>query len=442
MQSQMRGRGDLTFYYSGPEHGEPPGKHSTDLEKVWIKLKVSKGQVNPSLTVMHVVLSLSPGGTERLVVDLCTRLERVARPVVCCLDEPGDWSRELTERGVPVHALRRRPGFHPSLAWRIARLARRYRTRALHCHHYSPFVYGVLAGRLTRDLGVVFTEHGRLSDDAPSRKRHLVNPILGRLPARLFAVSADLKRHMVAEGFPERRVRVIHNGIEPGMRPSAADRERARKALGLSAHEFVCGTVGRLDPVKHLSMLLEAHADIQATGAAMRVVIVGGGPELAALKQLACRCGAADSVRFLGYRSDVRHLLPAFDVYVNCSLHEGISLTILEAMAAALPVIATRVGGNPEVVVDGETGMLVSTRETCSLVSALAALMRDPEQCRQMGQAGRWRVAHHFDVGRMITEYRHEYERFLNIRGSVGLDDAMKNALSVESPEHSPSQVH
>jgi glycosyltransferase involved in cell wall biosynthesis len=400
--------------------------------------QIPGGQLTPPLTVMHVVLSLSPGGTERLVIELCTRLWPAVQPVVCCLDGPGDWSRELTEQGIPVHALERTPGFHPSLGWHIARLARRYGASVLHCHHYSPFVYGVLASRLMRDVGVVLTEHGRLSNDEPSPKRRLANVILGRGPGRLFAVSADLKRHMVAEGFPERRVGVIHNGIELGVRPSVADRERARRNLGWSAHEFVCGTVGRLDPVKHLSMLIDAHAALRASCPNLRLAIVGGGPERSALEELAHRHDIGNFVTFLGHRDDVRQLLPAFDAYVNCSLHEGISLTILEAMAATLPVIATRVGGNPEIVVEGETGMLISSRATDALVSALAGLMRDRERCRQMGEAGRQRIEHYFDIRRMVGDYRREYER---ATGTGIVNDVVRDTLCVESAEHSPFQV-
>jgi glycosyltransferase involved in cell wall biosynthesis len=393
-------------------------------------------------TVIHVVLTLTPGGTERLVIELCTRLKYVVRPVVCCLDESGVWSNKLTDQGIPVHALERRPGFHPSLAWRVARLARRYRASVLHCHHYSPFVYGVLAGRLARDLSLVFTEHGRLSDAPPSVKRRVMNPILGSLPARLFAVSADLKRHMVAEGFAERRIHVLHNGIDVGLRPSTADRERARHGLGLVPDEFVCGTVGRLDPVKHLTMLVEAHAALRSTGASVHLVVVGGGAEQGALEQLVRRWGTADTVRFIGHRDDVRNLLPALDVYVNCSLHEGISLTILEAMAAALPVIATRVGGNPEVVVDGETGLLVSTRATESLTQALVILMRDAGKRQQMGDAGRRRVERAFDITQMVGEYRREYERLAGITGGTLQNDAVEDALCVDSAERSPFQAH
>src|SRR5215471_14344424 len=163
--------------------------------------------VSDRLRVMQVVLSLEPGGTERLVIDIATRLQHLVDPIVCCLDRPGAWASELTSAGIPVIALGRRPGFRPHLGYRIAQLASVHAIDVIHCHHYSPFVYGQIGALVRRGLHVVFTEHGRLSDAAPSLKRRLVNPVLGRLPDAIFAVSHDLRRHMIAEGLPDSRVR-------------------------------------------------------------------------------------------------------------------------------------------------------------------------------------------------------------------------------------------
>src|SRR4051812_16774442 len=123
--------------------------------------------------VLQVVLTLAPGGTERLVIQIVQQLSERFDMAVCCLDEPGAWADDLSRGGVPVTALHRAPGFHPSIAWRIAALARRHRASVLHCHHYSPFVYGRLAAMLVPGTRVVFTEHGRLSDAAPSGKRRV-----------------------------------------------------------------------------------------------------------------------------------------------------------------------------------------------------------------------------------------------------------------------------
>ena len=357
--------------------------------------------------VLQLVLSLSPGGTERLVIDICKQLSARIDPMVCCLDDRGAWARELEASGIPVVALGRRPGFQPSLARDVARLITAHGIDVVHCHHYSPYVYGLMASLMTR-ARLVFTEHGRLSDAKPSRKRQLVNPLLSLLPGRIYAVSADLRQHMVAEGFPGRCVGVIHNGIDPGMRPSGAHRAQAREALGLPQDAFVVGSAGRLDPVKNLGVLLHVQRTLRDTVKRAYVVIVGDGPERAALAETAASLGVSDSVIFTGYRSDVRALLPAFDVYLNCSTYEGVSLTILEAMAAALPVVAAPVGGNPEVVLDQETGYLIPSRPQ-ALVGTLAHLAFDARLRRTLGDAGRWRVIRYFSIARMVDEYAAVY---------------------------------
>ncbi len=329
--------------------------------------------------------------------------------VVCCLDEPGEWASELTERGIPVVPLRRSPGFHPSLGGRVARLAAQYEAGVIHCHHYSPFVYGRIACLSNRRPGLLYTEHGRLSDAPPVLKRKVANAWLSRFPGPVFAVSAALKHHMVAEGFSAARVGVIHNGIDPGCQPAAADRVRARQALGVGEDVFLVGSVARLDPVKDLKTLIAAFGHLRARSGQSALVIVGDGEERAALEASARDLGVAASVHIVGYRSDIRQLLPAFDVYVNCSVSEGISLTILEAMAAALPVVATRVGGTPEVVVDGETGLLVEPRSPEALAVAIDELARNRDRSAALGAAGRARVLQFFTIDRMVADYAREY---------------------------------
>ena len=132
---------------------------------------------------MQLVLSLSPGGTERLVIEICKQLAERIEPTVCCLDESGAWARELESLGIPVVALGRRPGFQPALAKQVARLVTAHGIDVVHCHHYSPYVYGLMASLMTH-AKLVFTEHGRLSDGEPSRKRQLINPLLSLLPGR------------------------------------------------------------------------------------------------------------------------------------------------------------------------------------------------------------------------------------------------------------------
>jgi glycosyltransferase involved in cell wall biosynthesis len=354
-----------------------------------------------------VVLSLNPGGTERLVVELSERLHDEMPTAVCCLDEEGAWAADLDARGIRVTALRRRPGFHPSLGGALARVAREHRATVIHAHHYSSFVYASLARLWRPDLRLVFTEHGRLSDAPPSRKRRLVNRVLAHAPHAVFTVSKDLKRHLVAEGFSAAQIGVIYNGIDLAGTQPASSRTSVRRSLGVSDDEFVIGTVARLDPVKDLGTLIRATA---ALPDALRpiLLVVGDGPERASLEAEAARSGRAERVRFLGHREDARTLLAGCDVYVNSSISEGISLTILEAMAAGLPVVATRVGGTPEVLADG-SGVLVAPRESLSIAGALSGLASDIARRRGLGDLARQRAHARFALDRMVREYAGAY---------------------------------
>jgi glycosyltransferase involved in cell wall biosynthesis len=333
---------------------------------------------------------------------------------VCTLDAPGVWAEELHARGINIVALNRQPGFHPTLALRIRQIASDCHASLIHCHHYSPFVYGSLATLIRPRLRMVFTEHGRASDGPPSPKRQLVNPILGRLPNATVAVSSALRETMIAEGFPSRWVDVLHNGIDPGPPPTTVDRPALRRRFGLHEHGVVVGTIARLDSVKDLGTLIAAAALVRKIHPDLTLAIVGDGPERSNLEHTAHRLGMADAVRFFGQRRDARTFLSAFDVYVNSSISEGISLTILEAMAAGLAVVATRVGGTPEVVRDGETGLLVPARSPAAVADAVKRLIDNAVWRGELGAAGRRTVEERFTIDRMVDRYAEIYSRLAN----------------------------
>jgi len=365
----------------------------------------------PSPRVLQVVLSLNPGGTERLVIEIVRRLQHDIQMAVCCLDEPGSWATDLERAGVPVESLGRTPGFRPSLGGDVARAAARHGAEILHCHHYSPFVYGVLSRLWAPYRRLVYTEHGRFSDAPPSPKRRLVNRVLAPGASRVFAVSDDLKQHMVTEGFSSDAVGVIHNGIDVGPLPTPDVRSEVRRELQVGDDTLVIGSIARLDPVKDLGTLIRATSAL-SRGLSTTLVIVGDGPEQEALKKTVAELTPRPDVRFLGHRDDARRWLAACDVYVNCSISEGVSLTILEAMAAGLPIVATAVGGTPEVL-DAESGRLVPSRNAAALEAALRELAEDRALGGRLGAGARRRVEARFTLDRMVEEYRAVYGSLL-----------------------------
>ena len=243
-------------------------------------------------------------------------------------------------------------------------------------------------------------------------RRRVINTALSRIPTKVFSVSQDLRRHMEAEGFTGRPVGVIRNGIHIGPLPDQATRASARARFKVTDHEILIGAVGRLDPVKDLCCLLDAFRLLRSATPSCRLVIVGDGPERNRIGEYAKAIGIADSVDMTGHRQDVRALLAGLDMYVNSSISEGISLTILEAMSAAIPVVATRVGGTPEVIIDGDTGRLVEPRNPTSLADAVRDLILDQAFARTMGLRGRERVEAEFSIGRMVEEYARVYASF------------------------------
>lgn len=358
--------------------------------------------------VLQVVLSLDPGGTERLVLDLTTRLHEETAMRVCCLDREGAWAAALADARIGVDVLGRRPGFNPQLGARIAAIARAHRATVIHAHHYSPFVYAAIARCFSPRVRLVFTEHGRVSDAPPSAKRRVANRlVLSHLPTRVFAVSEDLKRHIVLEGFNREQVDVIYNGIDVRPAADASARMRIRRALGVLPDTLLIGTIARLDPVKDLATLLRAAA-IAGHRQPTAVAIVGDGPERGMLEALAAQLSIAPRVTFLGHRDDARDWLAGCDIFVNSSISEGVSLTILEAMAAGLPIVATAVGGTPEVVTE-TCGWLVPPRDPQALADAILVAGADPNRRDAVGRAARARVDARFTLDRMVREYRDVY---------------------------------
>jgi glycosyltransferase involved in cell wall biosynthesis len=241
----------------------------------------------------------------------------------------------------------------------------------------------------------------------------MVNPLLAHFDGAIIAVSEELRRHMLEARFPAARVAVVRNGIEVGSRASAVDRRVVRRALGIAEAAPLAVSVARLDTVKDFGTLLDAFATVRRRVPDARLLIVGDGPERAWMTQRAAQPDLDGAVDLLGYRDDVRAVIGAADVYVNSSISEGISITILEAMAAGLPVVATDVGGTPEVLTGDAGGVLVPSRDPGRLASALIDLLADPDRRATMAAAARRRLETSFTIDRMVDEYVNTYRRLL-----------------------------
>lgn len=227
--------------------------------------------------------------------------------------------------------------------------------------------------------------------------------------SQLVSVSSRLADRMSRTiGIPRHRIRVIRNGVDIA-RFATIDRDEARHALALQPHELAIGSVGRFQPVKDHRNLLRASAALSRRGVPHLVLLAGIGPLQADLEREASELGISGQVRFLGHRPDVERVLAAFDVFTLPSKSEGLSNTILEAMAAGQPVVATDVGGASELVIDGQTGLLVPPEDSDALAAAVATLAADPGRRRRMGEAGQQRARNEFSLDRMVASYETLY---------------------------------
>ncbi len=363
------------------------------------------------LRVLHVTFDMGIGGTERVITQLVrnTSVSKFDVAVVCLDGKIGELGRELLEEGYRVSTLERRPGFDFRLILALRRLVIGEMIDIVHCHQYAPYVYGLLAAVGTGSR-VMFTEHGRFYPDTLKWRRALINPILSLRTSAIITISAATREALVKyENMPRRRISVIYNGLSV-TGADGFDRVDVRQRLGIETGNLVLGTVSRLDPIKNQKMMLKAFSIVQAECPRTRLIVVGDGPSRVELEQYASELSVTRSVEFVGFKVNPQPYFAIMDVFLLSSLSEGTSMTLLEAMAFSKPCIATSVGGNPEVIVNGKTGLLVPADDADAFAAAIVKLIRDPNLCARFGHAGLLRYRELFCVKRMIESYEEVYQ--------------------------------
>jgi sugar transferase (PEP-CTERM/EpsH1 system associated) len=373
------------------------------------------------IRVMHVVNVLGLAGMEHGVIKQVNRLDPARfAPTICCLGFRREETLSVFDARIGVHELRKTVGRDLGVVPRLAALMRRERVDIVHSHNWQTFFYSVAAATLAGIPLRVHGHHGREAAAPPARQVRL-SRWLARRVSRLVAVSGDLGRELIEEwGVPVERVSVIPNGVDLDGFAQPGPVEELREALGLAPEHRVIITVGGLRPVKDYPTLIRAFARVHAERPESRLVIVGGergGGTQGELEALAGSLGVRGAVVFPGVRQDIPRLLALADVYVNSSVFEGMSNTILEAMAAARPVVATAVGGNPELVRDGVTGYLAPPGDPAPLATRLLEVLSDPSLAKALGAAGRALVESGHAMGRMVTAYEDCYEDLVWRRG-------------------------
>ncbi len=345
-------------------------------------------------------------GAERLVVETIRRLGARIRPTVFCLDAEGTLGKDLIAEGVDLVVLGRRPGLDLGVARRLAREIRQRRVRVVHAHQYTPFFYAALAKAGTRDrFRLILTEHGRHYPDRVSARRRVGNRmLLARLVDRINAVcafSADALAEQ--DGFPRDRIEIIPNGVD------ISDYDQTPAAEGIDPGRRYVTTIARFHPVKDHATLIRAFAQVARRLPDVDLLLAGDGPLKHDLQSLVATLKVTDRVRFLGVRRDVPALLEATTVFCLTSVSEGASLTVLEAMAAARPVVLTNVGGNPELVRDGIDGLLAPRGDVAAIANLLSTILTDSALAARLGASAAHRVRTEFLLDTTIKRYYELY---------------------------------
>jgi glycosyltransferase involved in cell wall biosynthesis len=370
------------------------------------------------LKVVTLVREIGPGGgggAERVARDQLVeldpkRFERllfVSRP-----PDPADGAcrlavEDVRGRGVDVRFLRRRFKYDPLAWWPLLRALRRERIDVLHTHAFGQNAWGSVIGRLAGVPVVIAHEHnwaftGRALRPVIDRE------LIARCASAMIVVSAEARRRMIeVERVPAERLVLLPNGIRP-LPPG--DGGAVRAELGIGDSDPVIGTVCVIRKEKAIDVLLGAAAVLIRDLPRLRVLIVGHGPERTRVEAVAARLGLTDRVLITGARDDVSGALAAMDVAVLSSDYEGSPRSILEFMDAGKPIVATRVGGIPDVIDDGVHGLLVPPRDEAALASAVTGLLRDPDRGRRMGARARERCRRELSLDHTVQRLAELYE--------------------------------
>jgi glycosyltransferase involved in cell wall biosynthesis len=368
------------------------------------------------IRLLNMLTSFQIGGTERQVVNLALGFDASRFDLhLACLRNRGELLEELALLPVPRPVFDIGRLYGPRTLWQAIRLAfyiRRNRIQIVHTYGFYPNVFAVPAARIAGASIVVASIRDRGDILTPVQRR--IQKWVCRLADCVLVNAEAIRDTLIEQGYRPDNIVVIRNGIVLSRFGAREKGAALRLELGLPPSAPLVFVFSRLNPMKGVEYFLDAAALLAPRFPEVRFLIVGDGAGRKELEDCADRLGLAERVIFTGFRNDVPDLIPEAAISVLPSLSEGLSNSLLESMASGVPVIAARVGGNPEIVEHDVSGLLVPTRDSAALADAIGGLLQDPRLALRMGEAGRRRVAELFSMERSLSEVERFYERLIS----------------------------
>lgn len=390
-----------------------PASMSGQTSPKTIKEDSVSGTGRKPIRILNLIETGNPGGAEFMMLSLLRELDRENFLPQVTLIKKGWLLDQFDKTKIPVKVISMRKGRNLLFTLRLIRFLRQQKIELIHSHEFTMNLYGFIASRI---IGIPFigTIHGNISYLKPKRRKIAYN-LIQRWQGKLVAVSGTLRQELhEVYGINTNQMKVIYNGIRI---PESIDNQAAKakygQEFGFDRQDILLGAVGSLYEVKGHQYLIDALPLILKDQPQARLMIIGQGYLEQELKQRCRNLSLENRVTFTGFRSDVDQILPILDIVIQPSLHEGLSLVLLEAMAAAKPIVTTRVGGNPEIITDEVTGLLIQPKNPEQIAQAVNRILADEPLARQLGANALELVKDRFSVNHMVGDYQRLYRELL-----------------------------
>ena len=388
------------------------------------------------INVLHILQNSNIGGVQRQLLSLLKAYDKdLMNPTVCCFKAKGEIGRQMEKSGIEVVDFRieRHYRFSPGIIRRLYTLMKERNIHVVRAHKYSASLYGRIAAQLARVPVVITSVHGNYRKDLRF-ERKIANKILSRVTDRIVAMSESIRTDIIKyDNTAPEKVLVIRNGVDTVLFSPLVTTGGLRQELALRTNETVIGFIGRLVPAKGLQHLIGAFESVRAEIGQVKLLIVGSGQLMEPLKMMAHEKGLSNDIMFLGERTDIPQLLGVMDIFVMPSIAEGLPNALLEAMAAARPVIVTCAGGMGEIIQDGVNGLVVPVGDAASLSGGLRKLVMDRSFARALGAAARQCIENKYSIRATARAWEDLYVTLLRKKGVPVPERAGQDCITVRT---------